>query len=39
MADSRAATFGRIWAESTLGEGSTFRMVLPVRAAAAPGAV
>ena len=27
---------GRIWVESTIGEGSTLRMELPVRAAAAP---
>jgi two-component system, NtrC family, sensor kinase len=30
---------GRIWVESTLGQGSTVRMVLPVRAAAPVGAV
>jgi signal transduction histidine kinase len=30
---------GRIWVESTLGQGSTLRMVLPVRAAAPVGAV
>jgi signal transduction histidine kinase len=29
---------GRIWAESTLGQGSTFRMELPVRATSAAGA-
>jgi signal transduction histidine kinase len=30
---------GRIWVESSIGQGSTFRMELPVRAAAAAGAV
>jgi signal transduction histidine kinase len=30
---------GRIWVESTLGQGSALRMVLPVRAAAPVGAV
>jgi signal transduction histidine kinase len=29
---------GRIWVESALGQGSTFRMELPVRATAATGA-
>jgi len=29
---------GRIWVESAMGQGSTFRMELPVRAAAAAGA-
>ena len=28
---------GRIWVESAMGEGSTFRMELPVRAAGAAG--
>ena len=29
---------GRIWVESTIGEGATFRMELPVRAALPAGA-